>query len=413
MKNKQYIKSIILFGTLFLLFTFVQVTGAQEEKILKWGAIEPLSGSAALWGQAMNQGVKLAAEEVNAKGGLKIGNVRYKIEVIEEDCKYSGTGGASAASKLVYQEGVKYFTGSLASASVLAMQPITEKNQCLVQTNSFADVLGKDKPFTFRMATDVLQGVAGCFLAVKQKYPGQIKRVAIVDANDATGWAAANAVKMASKALGWEVVAEEYFERGGVTDFHPLLGKVLPKKPDLIDFSGTSSIESALIGAHSYEMGYRGKKTGMVIMPDVMAQKGGAGIEEMIGFFGVDYDMPWIAPSQKELYNKFKAKWPGKKMLYQVELAYGATKGALIAIEKAQTLDVPSVVKVLENLSWDHPAGGKAEWVDFDGYGYKGVKRQIGFPHPITELKGGKLYLVTMADLVKIIPQMGIKIEGK
>jgi hypothetical protein len=84
-----------------------------------------------------------------------------------------------------------------------------------------------------------------------------------------------------------------------------------------------------------------------------------------------------------------------------------------LAIEKAQTLDVPTVVKVLEELSWDHPAGGKAQWVDFDGYGYKGIKRQIGFPHPITELRGGKLSLVMMADLAKIIPQMGIKIEGK
>ena len=79
-------------------------------------------------------------------------------------------------------------------------------------------------------------------------------------------------------------------------------------------------------------------------------------------------------------------------MLYQVELANGATKGALLAIEKAQTLDVAAVVQALEDLSWDHPAGGKAEWIDFDGYGYKGIKRQIGFPHPITELEGANSF---------------------
>jgi branched-chain amino acid transport system substrate-binding protein len=145
--------------------------------------------------------------------------------------------------------------------------------------------LGKDKPNTFRIAPNVLQGVAGCFVAVKQKYPGQIRRIATIEANDATGWAAANAAKVAAKALGWEVVAEEYYERG-ITDFHPLAGKVLPKKPDLIDTSGCSSIESALIAAHTHKLGYRGKLTGMVIMPEVMAQKGGAGIEGMIGFLG-------------------------------------------------------------------------------------------------------------------------------
>jgi len=406
----RLITGFVIFIGLLVLVHSGTVTAA--EKILKWGAIEPLSGSAALWGQAMNQGVKLAADEFNAKGGVKVGNTRYKIEVVEEDDKYSGTGAASAVSKLVYQEGIKFFTGSLASAAVLAMQPVTEKSNCLLLTNAFADVLGKEKPYTFRIAPDVLQGVAGCFIAVNQKYSGQVKRIATIEANDATGWAAAKAAKVAAKALGWEFVSEEYYERG-LTDFHPLVGKVLPKKPDLIDTSGCSSIESALIASHSYEMGYRGRLTGMVIMPETMAQKGGAGIEGMIGFFGVDYDMPWITSAQKELYSKFRSKWPDKKMLYQVELANGATKGALLAIEKAQSLDVPAVVHALEDLRWDHPAGGKAEWIDFDGYGYKGIKRQIGFPHPITELRGGKLFLVMMADLANIIPKMGIKIEGK
>lgn len=225
--NVYRLLGLFVLMTSFIFINLVEMATA-EEKILKWGAIEPLSGSAALWGQAMNQGVKLAADEFNAKGGLKVGSIQYKVEVVEEDDKYSGTGGASAASKLVYQEGIRFLTGSLASASVLAMQPITEKNNCLLLTNAFADVLGKEKPYTFRIAPNVLQGVAGCFIAVNQKYPGQVKRIATIEANDATGWASANAAKVAAKALGWEFVAEEYYERG-VTDFHPLLGKVLPR----------------------------------------------------------------------------------------------------------------------------------------------------------------------------------------
>jgi hypothetical protein len=57
---------------------------------------------------------------------------------------------------------------------------------------------------------------------------------------------------------------------------------------------------------------------------------------------------------------------------------------------------------------------GKAEWLDFDGFGYKGIKRQIGMPHPITELtKECKLNLIMMVDLAKIVQEMGIKIEGR
>jgi len=383
-----------------------------DEKVLKWGAIEPLSGGAALWGQAMNYGVKLAAEEANSKGGLKVGNSSYKIEVVEEDDKYTGAGGASAASKLVYNEGVSFITGSLSSASTLAMQPITEKKQTLLLTNAFADVLGKDKPGTFRIAPNVLQGVAGCFTAARQKYPNRIKKIASIATNDATGWAAGEAAKEAAKAMGLEVVAVEYYERG-MSDFHPLLAKVLAKQPDLLELSGCTSSETALIASQSHEMNYNGLLTGMVIMPEMMAKKGGPGIEGMIGWFGIDYDMPWITASQKKLYEKFKAKWPNRKMLYQVELAYGGTKGALIAIEKAGTLDFQSVIDVFGNMNWDHPAGGKAQWLDYDGYGYKGIKRQIGTPHPITELKGGRLQLIMVADLAKILPEIGVKIEPK
>ncbi len=79
---------LILFFFMFIvLWALTSPSGpamAEEEKFIKWGAIEPLSGSAALWGKAMNQGVELAADEFNAKGGLKVENIRYKIKILEE-----------------------------------------------------------------------------------------------------------------------------------------------------------------------------------------------------------------------------------------------------------------------------------------------------------------------------------------
>jgi ABC-type branched-subunit amino acid transport system substrate-binding protein len=211
--------------------------------------------------------------------------------------------------------------------------------------------------------------------------------------------------------LGWKVVAKEFYERGQVTDFHPLLARVLAKKPDLIDGAGIASSESAMICAQAYELGYRGIQTGMLIMPKLQAQKGGKGVEGMIGFFGVDYDMPWITKGQKKFYDRYKKKWPGQNMLYQVELAYSGTKGALEAIEKAGTLDTQKVTKAFQDLKWDVPAG-LAQWVPYDSYGYKGIKRQIGMPHPIVELRNGKLELVKMVDLGEIVKQMGIKLKG-
>ncbi len=408
---------LILFFFMFIvLWALTSPSGpamAEEEKFIKWGAIEPLSGSAALWGKAMNQGVELAADEFNAKGGLKVENIRYKIKILEEDDKYTGAAAVAAASKLIYQDGVKFITGPLGTPTTMAVQPISEKEKVLMMTNSSGDACGKDKPYTFRIGPSFLLGIAGNFQAAAEKYPGRVKRIAYICTNDHAGWDTAKIVEASasSKFLGWEIVAKEFYERG-MTDFHPLLARVLPKKPDLIETAGVPSIEAALVASQAYGMGYRGLQTGMLIMPKLQSEKGGPGAEGMIGFWGVDYDMPWITKGQKELYEKFKAKWPGQTMLHQVEVAYSGTKGAFLAIEKAGTFDTTTVIKAFENLTWDVPAG-KAQWLDFDAYGYKGIKRQISIPHPITELRGGKLNLLRWADLSKIVQEMGIKIEGK
>ena len=217
------------YGLLVLFFLLIAalasrpgLAAAEEEKILKWGTIEPLSGPAALWGKAMNQGVELAVDEFNAEGGLKVGNTRYKIKILEEDDKYTGAGGVAAASRLIYQEGVKFITGSLLTGVVFAIQPITEKEKCLIMTLASGDTCGKDKPFTFRIGYSALSGIAGSFKAVAEKYPGRVKRIAYISTNDQTGWDTAKVVKAvgSSKALGWEVVTTEYYERG-TTDFHP------------------------------------------------------------------------------------------------------------------------------------------------------------------------------------------------
>ena len=412
-RKLNYSSVILLFSILIIFWALISHSGPAmaAEEILKWGAMEPLSGSAGLWGKAMNQGVELAADEFNAKGGLKVGNIRYKIKILEEDDKYTGAAAVAAVSKLIYQDGVKFITGPLGTPTTMAIQPITEKEKVLMMTNSSGDACGKDKPYTFRIGPSFLLGIAGNFKAVAEKYPGRVKRVAYIGTNDHAGWDTSKTVKAvaSSKALGWEVVTE-FYERG-MTDFHPLLARVLAKNPDLIETAAIPSIEAALIASQAYGMGYRGLQTGMLIMPKLQAEKGGPGAEGMIGFWGVDYDMPWITRGQKELYEKFKAKWPGQIMLHQVEVAYSGTKGAFLAIEKAGALDTTTVIKSFENLTWDVPAG-KAYWVDFDSFGYKGIKRQVSIPHPITELRGGKLNLLMMVDL-SIVQEMGIKIEGK
>src|SRR4030067_151115 len=54
-------------------------------QVLKIGVMGPLSGVGTLMGRNLLQGVQLAADEINAAGGLTIGGVRYTISVSYAD----------------------------------------------------------------------------------------------------------------------------------------------------------------------------------------------------------------------------------------------------------------------------------------------------------------------------------------
>ena len=88
----------------------------------KVGVILPLTGDAASYGEVMRNIYQLAIKEVNDAGGVN-GN---KIELIIEDGKCDGTGGASAAQKLVNVDKVKVILGGFCSSESLAAVPIVE-----------------------------------------------------------------------------------------------------------------------------------------------------------------------------------------------------------------------------------------------------------------------------------------------
>src|SRR5690606_11124855 len=122
-----------------------------QQETLRIGAVVTLSGAGAAWGQGMQHATELAADDVNAEGGLEVAGKRYRVEVIPYDDKYQANEAVTVANRLVFEDKVKYIIGPVGSAPVLAIQPITEKNGVIVITLDFTPkALGPDKPCTFR-----------------------------------------------------------------------------------------------------------------------------------------------------------------------------------------------------------------------------------------------------------------------
>jgi branched-chain amino acid transport system substrate-binding protein len=123
---------------------------------IKVGVAEALTGPAAKYGVAIKNGFTLAADGINAKGGVN-GN---KIALVVEDEQGKKEEAINVFKKLIFQEKVLLVFGPTLSNSAFAADPIANATKTVVfGTSNTADGITNMGPFTFRnsvMEADVL-----------------------------------------------------------------------------------------------------------------------------------------------------------------------------------------------------------------------------------------------------------------
>src|SRR6202166_1140871 len=121
--------------------------GAQTIKI---GVNEPLTGPFAASGTYVVNGAKIAADEINAKGGV----LGKKIELIIEDNKSNPTEAAAVAEKLITADKVPVMLGAWSSTLTLAVMPKLQeyKVPMVVETSSSGKITTSGNPFIFRIS---------------------------------------------------------------------------------------------------------------------------------------------------------------------------------------------------------------------------------------------------------------------
>jgi branched-chain amino acid transport system substrate-binding protein len=117
---------IFLMGLIFLspLVTHADKVPGVTAKEIVLGNLNPLTGGAAASGLAQLNGLQLAAEEINAAGGI----LGRKIKVVPLDSECNPTKGVAALRKLI-AEGIFAVTGEYCSGVALAINPILDKGE--------------------------------------------------------------------------------------------------------------------------------------------------------------------------------------------------------------------------------------------------------------------------------------------
>jgi branched-chain amino acid transport system substrate-binding protein len=122
---------------------------AQSAGVIKIGVNQPLTGAVAASGNFVTSGAKIAADEINAKGGIN----GSKIELVIEDNKSNPTEAANVAEKLIVRDKVPVMLGAWGSTFTLAVLPklMEYKVPMLVETSGADKITTSGNPYVFRI----------------------------------------------------------------------------------------------------------------------------------------------------------------------------------------------------------------------------------------------------------------------
>jgi branched-chain amino acid transport system substrate-binding protein len=120
MKN---FKAFWIFILAFFLIAAVSFPAVGAQKTIKIGVIGPMQF---VQGKGHWNGAVMAAEEINAKGGVKVGDKKMKIELVKADSNefLSPTDATNAMELLMTRDKVDFVVGGFRTEAVLAMQDI-------------------------------------------------------------------------------------------------------------------------------------------------------------------------------------------------------------------------------------------------------------------------------------------------
>ncbi|HWS15680.1 MAG TPA: ABC transporter substrate-binding protein, partial [Candidatus Methylomirabilis sp.] len=117
-------RKIVLFLAV-VLSTFCMAGPGVAGETLKVGIVDTYTGPATTFTSDVLDGFKLAAEKINAKGGV----LGRKIEYVTRDDKFKPDIGLTMAKELILKENVDLLVGTINSATALAVSDLCRKEK--------------------------------------------------------------------------------------------------------------------------------------------------------------------------------------------------------------------------------------------------------------------------------------------
>jgi branched-chain amino acid transport system substrate-binding protein len=230
--------------------TFAQSSAGKQGAPLsaKIGVISILSGAGAAYGEAITNGFKLARDEINAKGDLR-------IELIIEDSSGKQEQALAAVQKLINSDRVTAILGPTLSTEMKVVGPEADASGVpIMGTSNTAQGIPQVGRYVFRNSIPESQAIPASIGKAVKKY--DIQKVALLYGNDdvftKSGF---DTMKEVSEKMKLSILAEETFQKGQA-DYKAQLTKIKNLAPDAI-FCSALYEEGAVVLSQARKMGIR------------------------------------------------------------------------------------------------------------------------------------------------------------
>ncbi|EGL37631.1 ABC transporter substrate-binding protein [Oribacterium sp. oral taxon 108] len=330
-------------------------------KVWKIGAQGPLTGGAAVYGNAVVNGAEIAVNEINANGGIN----GYQIEYKKADDEHDQEKAINAYNSLK-DWGMQFLVGPTTSAPAIAVGTESEPDNMFILSPSGSALEVTAPKNVFRVCfSDPAQG------AKSAQYIGSHKlgtKIGIIyDSSDVYSTGVHDSFKEEAPKQGLEIVADEQFTADSNKDFSTQLQKMKDSGADLV-FLPFYYTEAALVLTQANTMGYK---------PTFFGCDGMDGILNVENFDtklaeGLMLLTPFAADAKDDLtvnfVKNYKEKYKDTPIQFAAD-AYDAVYAIKAAVEKANLTPDQSVSelgdameKAMTEISLDGLTGSGMKW---------------------------------------------------
>lgn len=325
--------------------------GTSSGNTVVLGANTELSGSLQVYGVPAEQGLRLAADDLNKSGGVRANGKSYQVTVHTEDNRSDPSQIVNAARAVVDAGAIAALGPDLGA---IPSYQVWKQSNVLTFTPAFdlqAELIKNPKgnPLLFS-PTVFLQNLYTTNMAqLKALYP-QIKSVAILSPNDQQGQGTAQAYDFAAKQQGLKVVGVKTYPVNQ-TDFSSELTSFKQSHPDLLVAEQTAEQGSAIL-QQAAQLGVAPYALNDVMTPDQVLKV--PGVDKMtviLPTFAPTYSPAATIPDYKPQ-TVFGNDQPAGNPSVAIDMFY-ATQMLAQAMDQAGTVtDAAKIAKALPGQSY-------------------------------------------------------------